>query len=258
MNNIGKIIKRLRKAADLSQQELADKLGMQRVAITQIENSARDVCAEEIKNMAEIFQVSADTLLGLAAETEVILDKEGNKPMKRAETMRVSVPQKNVKKFKEVLLYILNMVGGRPNIGETALYKLLYFIDFNYYEKYEEQLIGATYIKNHYGPSPIEFKKITEQMINRNEIKKIQDKHFGYDQKKYLALRKPDLSVLSAREQKVIDEVLNTLADKNAKELSDYSHHDVPWLTAEDGKQISYESVFYRTTPYSVREYEDK
>jgi len=30
----------------------------------------------------------------------------------------------------------------------TVLYKILYFIDFDYYEKYEEQLMGALYIKN--------------------------------------------------------------------------------------------------------------
>jgi len=43
-----------------------------------------------------------------------------------------------IEKFKEVLLYILGKVGSKPNIGQTVLYKLLYFIDFNYYEKYEE------------------------------------------------------------------------------------------------------------------------
>jgi len=67
--------------------------------------------------------------------------------------MRIIISQANVKKFKEVFLYILEKVGARPNIGETALYKLLYFIDFDYYEKFEEQLIGAKYIKNHFGPN---------------------------------------------------------------------------------------------------------
>jgi len=32
----------------------------------------------------------------------------------------------------------------------------------------------------------------------------------------------------------------------------------VPWLAAEKGKVIEYESVFYRTTPYSVREYNEE
>jgi len=41
----------------------------------------------------------------------------------------------------------------------------------------------------------------------------------------------------------------------NAAQISDYSHNDVPWLTTEKGKIIEYESVFYRTIPYSVRKY---
>ena len=44
------------------------------------------------------------------------------------EEMRVSVPIRNIPKFKEVFLYILNKVGAKPNVGKTVLFKLLYFI----------------------------------------------------------------------------------------------------------------------------------
>jgi hypothetical protein len=55
-----------------------------------------------------------------------------------------------------------------------------------------------------------------------------------------------------------IDDVLARLSDKNAKELSDYSHGDIPWLTSKLGERISYESVFYRDNKYSVRAYDDE
>ena len=100
--------------------------------------------------------------------------------------MRISVPQKNLQKFKEVLLYILNKVGAKENIGETVIYKLLYFIDFDFYEKYEEQLVGATYIKNKYGPTPVEFVKIVEKMIKDGEIEKVKSEYFKLQQTKYL------------------------------------------------------------------------
>lgn len=54
----------------------------------------------------------------------------------------------------------MNAVGARPNVGETVLFKFFYFIDFNYYEKYGEQIIGATYIKNERGTMPMEFQGI--------------------------------------------------------------------------------------------------
>jgi uncharacterized phage-associated protein len=151
----------------------------------------------------------------------------------------------------------LKQVGSKPNIGESVLYKLLYFIDFDYYEKHEEQLIGATYIKNHYGPTPVEFAKIVQQMEGK-DLAKVETKYFKYPQTKYLPCREPDLSKLTGEELETINQVLKRLSDMNANEISAYSHFDVPWLTTEDGEAIDYESVFYRTPAYSVRSYDDK
>ena len=67
---------------------------------------------------------------------------------------RDSKPQENIKKFKEVLLYVLESIGARPNIGESVICKLMYFIDFDFYEIYEEQIMGLKYLKNHHGPTP--------------------------------------------------------------------------------------------------------
>lgn len=158
-------------------------------------------------------------------------------------------------KREEVLLYILGKVGAKPNVGETVLYKLLYFIDFNYYEKYEEQLIGATYIKNHHGPTPIEFQSIINEMIENKEIEVVKSKYFQHLQKKYLPHQEPDLSVFNANEIKVIDDVLQKLSGMNASTISEYSHQDVPWMVTSERQKIDYESVFYRTPAYSVREY---
>ena len=254
---IGQRIKELRMKAGISQQKLAEMLGVSRPTITQIESGERKVSSDELIKLAEIFNVSIDHLIGLKGEPEVVLQEQEKKPGRSIESnMRINVPQKNLDKFREILLYILNKVGSKPNIGETVIYKLLYFIDFDFYEKYEEQLIGATYVKNHYGPTPIEFKKIVEKMIDDKQIVTVKDSYFDYPQTKYLPLRKADLSGLRANEVELIDSVLNKLSDMNATQISDYSHNDVPWLTTEDGKIIEYEAVFYRTPMYSVREYD--
>lgn len=171
--------------------------------------------------------------------------------------IRISVPQKNFEKFRATLMYILEEVGGKPNIGETVLYKLLYFCDFNYYEKYEEQLIGATYIKNHFGPTPVEFQKFISVLIKNGDIQICKNEYHNFPQTRYIALRNADLSPLSANEIKTIDDVLGKLSDKNATEISDYSHEDVPWKYTKDQQPISYEAVFYRTPAYSVRSYQE-
>jgi transcriptional regulator with XRE-family HTH domain len=251
--NLGFKIKKLREKIDISQSSLAEALGVDRVTISKIENGERKICVEEIKKLSEYFNISSDILLDLKEDIEVIIEKNTTKQKPKKE-IRISIPQKNLLKFKEILLYILNKVGSKPNIGESVLYKLLYFIDFDFYEKYEEQFIGATYIKNHYGPTPKEFIKIIKEMEGKDLIK-VKDNYFKYPQTKYLSKREPDLTLLKAHEIKTIDSVLDRLSDMNAAEISDYSHRDVPWLTTNNGEIIDYESVFYRTKPYSMRTY---
>ena len=250
--SLGNKIKQLRQSIGLSQEQFSELLKVNRVAISQIESGARKITAEEITKIAEVFNISTDTLLYAKKDVEIVIEEVKEKTPEKEE-IRINVPQKNLKKFKEVLLYILNKIGSKPNIGETVIYKILYFIDFDYYEKFEEQLIGATYQKNPYGPTPKEFIKIVEMMEGK-DLRKIKDEYFKYPQTKYLPLRQPDLSILNANEIQLIDNVLNKMSDMNAKQISEHSHNDVPWLTTEDGKIIEYESVFYRTTPYSVRD----
>ena len=253
---LGKKIKTFREKAGLNQQELAKKLSISRPTLSQIENGDRKLNPDELYTIAKLFNTSIDVLLNLKNEPEVIIDYD--EKMKAAKNnksaIRINVPQSNLQKFKETLLYILNKAGSKPHVGETVIYKLLYFMDFDYYEKYEEQLTGATYIKNHYGPTPVEFKKIIEKMIKDKEIIRVDSEYFNYPQTKYLPLRTAKIDILKATEISVIDSVLNRISDMNASQISDYSHEDVPWMVTEEGDKIEYETVFYRSRPYSVRE----
>lgn len=253
-------IKHLREEAGFSQEKMAEELGMSRVSYMAVEKGDKDVTLSQAEILSRMFGVSLDELqegkrmnISRTAIKDIENTKEKSEPKER-----IILPRENVKKFKEVLLYILEKVGNKPNVGMTVLYKLLYFIDFDYYEKYEEQLIGARYMKNTHGPTPTTFTKIVETMKEKREIEEIDSKYFQYDQKKFLPLRPADLSVLSGQEKELIDGVLARLSDKSASELSKYSHNDVPWVVAKDGQVISYESVFYRSDEYSVREYDDE
>jgi transcriptional regulator with XRE-family HTH domain len=253
---VGRRIRQLREKSGFSQKALAKKMGISRPAVSMIESGERKIAADELLKLSRIFHITLEDILTPRKQPEVIL--HAGKPKKPSkQRMRINVPQKNLRKFKEVLLYILNKIGSKPNIGETVIYKLLYFIDFDFYERYEEQLVGATYIKNRYGPTPVEFVKIVDQMIEDEKLEKVKSEYYSYPQTKYLPLKKPDLKILKAHEIETIDEVLNRLSDMNASQLSDYSHADIPWVTTAEGEAIEYESVFYRTPLYSVRGYED-
>ncbi len=254
------VLQKMREEHDLSQGYVAKELGISRPTYVQLEKGEREITVPEAEKLALMYGVSFDNFIKGVEEPKikVVLEKKAKQKGRPGKGIRISVPQKDLKKFKEVLLYILSKVGGKPNVGEAVIYKLLYFIDFDFYEKFEEQLVGATYIKNHYGPTPVEFKAVVGDMILGGEVVKVEGKYFNYPQRKYLAVRRPDLDVLSGREIEHIDDVLARLSDKNAKEMENYSHEDIPWKAAENGKPLSYESVFYRDEHYSVRNYEDE
>ncbi len=252
---LGKFIQRQRTERNLTQAYLASELGMSRPTYMHIERGERELTVIEARTLAGIFDMSLDDFLaGREPRHTVTLTKP---PARKTGDLRIRVEKKNLDIFKQVLLYVLNKVGGKPNVGETVLHKLLYFIDFDYYEKFEENLMGATYIKNHHGPTSVELGKILQDMQKHGEIEGVNSQYFKYGQKKYLPLKRPNLAILSARDVEHIDGVLARLSDKNAKEIELYSHEDIPWKSAQDGQPLSYESVFYRDERYSVRNYDD-
>ncbi|TSC95886.1 MAG: Uncharacterized protein Athens101426_542, partial [Parcubacteria group bacterium Athens1014_26] len=186
---------------------------------------------------------------------------KGKKEPARVNTseIRINIPQEKANKFEQVLLYILAKIGGKPNIGQTVLYKLLYFIDFDYYEKFEEQLIGAKYMKNMHGPTPIMFAKIIDRLEKDQKVEKVKSKFYKYEQTKYLVNpdRSLDLSALSAQELAHIDWEIARLGDMTATQISALSHIDTPWVAAGDREPLEYEHVFYRPEETSVRQYEE-
>ncbi|NOY35313.1 MAG: DUF4065 domain-containing protein [bacterium] len=254
-------LKKLRQEQDISQEFLAKKIGVSRPTYAQIESGARDMSVKEAQKLARFFGLSLEDFLAGKKIPESKVELEKSKKIKikiQKQESRISVPQEKVDKFKEVLLYILERIGARPNIGEAVVCKMMYFIDFDYYEKFEEQLIGAKYIKNHFGPTPVAFPEIVKEMEQKGDLIQVTKKYFQHDQKKYLPRRSANLSNFSASEKELIDWEIERFKDFNATKMRDYSHKDVPWIGASDLQQINYEAVFSRTDEFSVRQYDDE
>ena len=256
----GKFIQQQRAKRDMTQEYLASELGISRPTYMQIEHGERELTIPEAKKLAALFDMSLENFLAEKdVELKVTITKVKKKvAQKTKEEIRISVPQEKAEKFEQVLLYILSKIGGKPNIGQTVLYKLLYFIDFDYYEKFEEQLIGAKYIKNHYGPTPVMFAKFIERLEKKGKVEKIKSKFYKHEQTKYLVNpNEPlNLSALSAQELAHIDWEIDRLGNLTATQISALSHLDTPWVSAKDREPLEYEHVFYRPEETSVREYE--
>lgn len=254
---IGKRILELRKLKGLSQEDLARFLKIPRSSVAQIELGNRNVSVIELIKLSEVLGFSLDKFL--AKEYKVVEQVEAvaeAAPVKQ--DIRISVPKFKVDKFKNVLQYILERCAGKPNVGETVLYKLLYFSDFNYYEKYEEHLTGSQYRKLPYGPVPQKLDSIISQMIENGQLQRIKTKYHGFPQTRYIPMEKADLTRMSAAEKEIIDQVIDQFSDWSAAAISEYSHKDMPWKASEEGEVIDYELAFYRESPFTVRTYTDE
>lgn len=252
------VLKYLRESNNYSQEELAEKLNITRQSYIKYEKTGIINDVAIVKKIAKLFDIDYSCIIENKIPTEYSYNVIGEESETEETDMRINIPINNIEKFKQVFLYILNKVGAKPNIGQTVLYKLLYFIDFDYYELFEEQLMGLKYIKNTYGPTPVDFAKIVKEMENNDEIEEVRTKYFDKEMTKYLPLVEPDLTCLSARELEHINKTLLRLSDKTATELSEYSHKDIPWIGTDYKKLIDYDSVFYRNEATSVREYDDE
>ena len=83
-NSFSDRIRKLRQDMDITQSELANKLGITTTALSFFESGSRIPNIEVLRNMATIFNVSSDYLLGLSEKKEINSDLKTYADMIRA------------------------------------------------------------------------------------------------------------------------------------------------------------------------------
>ncbi len=100
---ISQFIQKLRTNKGLSQEAIAQQIGVSRPTYAQIEQGEHDLTVEEARKLADIFELSLEDFLAermpnitinVTNETDFVKEKNSN--------IRINVPQKNLKKFKEI------------------------------------------------------------------------------------------------------------------------------------------------------------
>ena len=163
----------------------------------------------------------------------------------------------NKEKFKEVLHYIICKCGDENNAEKGVLYKLLYFSDFNFFELHEKSLTNESYRKLPRGPAPIHFDVAINELINEGKVNvTTKNISLGRVMYNYSSLKEPTMN-FNDNELFVINNVIDDLSYMNAKQISEYSHGDMPWRATEDRDIIDYGFVFYRNPKYVKRHYDE-
>lgn len=153
--------------------------------------------------------------------------------------------RQDTKKLKDLVVYILDNFNN-SNLTETKLQKLLYYCDFDYYQRYYKPITGYTYFKNHYGPTIKNLPTILLELQEEGLIKiNTTLNYFGSPQRNFKIVKHLK-TVFSTQEKKAIDIVNSTYIGLTPREMSTLSHSDPPYVIAEDQGKIDYSDVIYR------------
>lgn len=158
----------------------------------------------------------------------------------------------NRKKYQNAVLYLCQKLKGEVR-GKKKLAKLLYFADFDLYEKIQKTITGDTYYALPMGPVPSLLEEVTGDMEKKGiiSINKIEDVP-GYNPTEvYRCLIEPDLTVFTVEEKSMLDRIIVKYGHLNGKQLEELSHLEAPYIGTELKNKIPYELSFYRGTDFS-------
>ena len=147
-------------------------------------------------------------------------------------------------KFKELVLYIAEKCESDPSFGVTKLNRLLYYCDITAYLELGRPITGADYQRREFGPTPKVLLPIRDEMTAEGSLLIREASKYGLAQKRPIALRSASLKAFTGEEVALIDNIIDSLWDLEATQISRLSHGQVGWQLAEDGETIPYESAF--------------
>lgn len=152
----------------------------------------------------------------------------------------------NEKKYKNAVLFFAKKVQN-GTLGKLKMMKLLYFLDFDFFEKYGKSVTGDSYLRFEHGPVPQHAEKILKAM-DGEDIKitkrKVAD---GYNEQQHIEpLKDFDMNVFSKEELIMLEEVADKWEKFTGSEMKMASHGEAPWIATEPNGVIDYNLAYYR------------
>lgn len=159
-------------------------------------------------------------------------------------------------KMEAVILFFI-CHANNSWLGKTKLLKLIYYADFDHFERYDHPVTGASYTKQQWGP-------LTSQgstaLLEMEEADRIRCSNIGagsYTQNRYEPLEQFDPTVLSQIELQTLEEVANRWRHHTREQIVAATHGEAPWLAVGYGENIPYELTYYRNN-YGEMELEEE
>lgn len=158
----------------------------------------------------------------------------------------------NKAKYENAILYLTRRLGGEVH-GKKKLAKLLYFLDFDFFEKNERSVTGDEYKALPMGPFPSAMDGITAGLAGSGKLTiEKRSEYSGYEPTEvYGAKVEPDIAVFDPEEVAMLDRVILKYGNLNGKQLQDLTHAEAPYIGTEPNQVIFYELAAYRGTDFS-------
>jgi hypothetical protein len=173
------------------------------------------------------------------------------KPASTTEMGNTALTKQEAKdrKLCELVLYIAQGCRGDHTFGVTKQNRLLFYADFLAYVNFGQLITDQEYIRLADGPEPKRWPLIREQMLAKHDIAIQMAEFQGLPQYRTMALRKPDLSFLTAPELTLVDEVIEKHRSQTEAEISKEANGAVGWKLAKVGEVIPYLIVHLTQPP---------
>lgn len=156
--------------------------------------------------------------------------------------------QASTDKLRQLILYVADKCDTDPSFGAVKLNKILFFADFISFADRGEPITGVKYKKYPKGPIPTVLKRLRSKMERDGEIAVRHKKYQGGVQHRVIPLRDPDISMFSARDIELVDDMIRMFWGLSAAQVSRLSH-DRAWRNASEGETIPYEAAFVSDEP---------
>ena len=151
----------------------------------------------------------------------------------------------NRRKYKNAILYFLSNINNE-HLGKTKLMKLMYYLDFDHFEKHGISVTEDTYCNLPAGPVPNEASDILEEMKSEGLISISTEQVKDFRKYNYTPLVSPNIELFKPTESDMLKEVCRKWEYHSTAEIVNASHGEAPWVATREGENIPYALAFYR------------
>lgn len=221
-----KFIKSLRQKNQMSQQQVADKIGISRTSYIDVEKGKKELSLSEAQRLVEIFGINLKDL-----ETGILPDYE---------------------KYKEMILFFLRLNNNNKDgkIPKTKLAKFLYLADFAWFYEKLESMSGMKYRRIDYGPVPDLYFRALDELEEEGKINidRSIDGVILISAGEGLKMKK--LETIMGEEKFLMEKIFRKWKNKKTSEIVDFSHQQLPYRLCSPDEIIPYELIIQEDPAY--------